>query len=109
MTEAGDGKLLLILLWLIWPAGLIWFLVDEKMRKNKFVKHQFKQWLVFLIVMVIGSFAAGILSVVLIGLLLYPVLIVLGLIWFIQGLVFAIKGEQKELLIIGKYGEKLNF
>lgn len=104
--DAENGKIVLILLWLVWPAGLIWYLVDEKMKKNNFVKFHLKQWLMSLIVIFIASFVAGILSVVLIGLLLYPVIFVLGLVWTIQGLIFAIKGEEKELWIIGKHAKK---
>lgn len=106
MSEAEDGKVVLILLWLIWPVGLIWYLVDEKMKNNSFIKYHFKQWLVALIVMFAASFIAGILSVVLIGLLLYPVIMVLGLVWMVQGIMFALKGERKELWLIGKYGEQ---
>jgi len=106
---SDNKKILLVLLWLVWPAGLIWYLVDDKMKKDKFVKHHFKQWLVALIAMFAGYFAAGILTFVLIGLLLYPVLGILSLVWFIQALVFIIKGEKKELWLIGKYAEKLTF
>jgi uncharacterized membrane protein len=104
--ESEEGKVLLILLWLIWPAGLIWYLVDEKMKKNSFVKFHFKQWLMAIIVLFAASFIAGILSVILIGLLLYPVIFVVSLVWLVQGIMFAIKGKEKELWLIGKYAKK---
>lgn len=107
MVEESQSKICLILLWLIWPVGLIWYLVDEKMREDSFAKFHFKQWLMAAIVTLGLSFIAGILSVILIGLLLFPVIFVFTLIWFIQAIIFIVKGEKENLLIIGKYAEKL--
>ena len=59
-----------------------------------------------IIVLFAASFIAGILSIVLIGLLLYPIIFVLSLVWLVQGIMFALKGQEKELWIIGKYAKK---
>ena len=37
VREEDQGKLVIILLWLIWPVGLILWLADEKMKKNTFL------------------------------------------------------------------------
>ena len=34
--DEGNKKLLIILLWIFWPIGLIWWLVDKDMNKDKF-------------------------------------------------------------------------
>ncbi|MGE0793592.1 MAG: hypothetical protein AB7V77_05440 [Candidatus Woesearchaeota archaeon] len=110
-----SSKLLLILLWIFWPVGLIWYLVDEKMNKDTFVKFHFKQWLVAIIASFIWSIAWGIVFTILtiitlgffafIGWLGY----LLPLVWLIQAIIFIVKGEKNDLWLIGKYAKKFNF
>ena len=45
MTDKETGKICAILAW-FFPIGLIWYLVDENMKKNKFVGFHVKQSLV---------------------------------------------------------------
>lgn len=101
---------MLILLWLFWPAGLIWYLVDESMKSISWVKYQFKQWLGAVIVVIVGMFASAILMLVLIGIITYVLIAILGLVWFIQGIIFAVQRAEKPLWLIGnKVNEKLTF
>lgn len=113
--ETESGKWCLVLLWLTGWIGLIWFLVDEKMRKNNFVKFHFKQWLVVVILSVLISVVYtpiyGVLSVITLGIfaLIGWVVYVPFIVWVIQGLIFAFKGEEKELWLVGKWGKKFKF
>lgn len=103
--DADAGKLTIILLWIFWPVGLILWLADEKMKKNTFVKFHVKQWLVALIITMALYFIGSIIPI-LGWFLILPIAMILGLIWFIQGIVFAIQGKESELWIIGKYGNQ---
>ena len=104
-----NGKLLLVLLWIIWPVGLIWYLVSDKVKKDAFVKFHFKQWLLVIIVGFVGNLVAGVLTFVLIGALLFPVIGVLMLVWFIQSMIFILQDKKQDLWLIGKYAEKFDF
>ena len=104
-----NGKLLLVALWLIWPVGLIWYLVSEKMKKDDFVKFHFKQWLLVIIVAFVGNIVAGLLTFILIGALLFPVIGVLTLVLFIQAMIFILQEKKQDLWLIGKYAEKFDF
>lgn len=113
--EVEEGKVCAILAWLF-PIGLIWYFVDEKMKKNSFARFHVQQSLVLAIL----SIALGVLSMLIPMVLFFllPVaflimivfwVIYLGIfvLWII-GIIGAISGTQKELPIIGKYGNKLN-
>ncbi len=110
--QSEEGKILVILLWLTGWIGLIWYLVDEKMKKNSFVKFHLKQWLVAIIASFAWSFAYSIayfvLSIVTLGLFAIVGWIgyFLPLVWVVQGLIYGIKGEEKEIWLIGKYAKK---
>lgn len=111
MGVSGDKKLLVVLLWVVWIVGLIWFLVDESMKKDAFVKYHLKQWLVAVIAMVAYSIVYSILTAVTFGLFFFVgwIVYLLGLVWFIQGIVYALQGEQKPLWLVGGYAKHLNF
>ncbi|MBT3720756.1 hypothetical protein HN789_04125 [archaeon] len=110
--NSQEGKICVILLWLTGWVGLIWYLVDEKMKKNSFVKFHLKQWLMALIVSMIWSFVFSIVYFLL-SIVTFGIFAIFGwigyfipVVWLIQGLIFAIKDEEKELWLIGKYAKK---
>ena len=70
---------------------VIWLI---KRQEHAFIDEQGKEALNFQITMTIGMIAASFLSVILIGLLLYPVIGILILIFCIQGAMAASKGEE---------------
>jgi len=85
--------------------GLIWYLVDEKIRKSNFVKYHVKQGLLLLITnLVLGA----IMGIPIIGWLAAPLvsLIILG--YMIIGILNVFFNRQKELPLIGRYAEKFN-
>ena len=120
MSEVDEGKVCAILAW-FFPIGLIWYFVDDKMKKNKFVEFHVKQSLalaIFAIGFVIVSMilttilgalpGVGFLLVLLWGILALIVDIFIFVL-FIIGLIRAIQGEKKELPLVGKYASKFSF
>jgi uncharacterized membrane protein len=111
----SESKIVAILLYIVWIVGVVWYLVDEKMQKNKFAKFHLKQSIVLVIASIVWSIAYsivyGILGFVTMGFFLFVgwVGFYLPLVWVIQGLVHAAKEEEKELWLIGKFAKKLTF
>lgn len=114
-----NGKLCAILAYLF--VGIIWYFVDDKVKKDKFAKFHVKQSIVLLIASlifnVVYSILYSIVSAVLvwipvIGWLIMLILalgFVLPVVWFIIGIVNAASCTEDELPIIGHFGEKLSF
>jgi uncharacterized membrane protein len=113
-TDISTEKLVSILFW-IFPVGLIWYLVEERLQKDAFVKFHFKQWLVATITLIALTISLSIISFATLGILsviirpLYALVMIFYLVWFIQGIIFAANGEKKELFLIGKYVKHLTF
>jgi uncharacterized membrane protein len=87
---------------------LIWWLADEKMKKNSFVTHHVKQWLVLLIVTVAVNIVGGVVPI-LGWFIILPLGNLLVFIWWIQGLILSIQGSTGKLFWIGQYGDKFTF
>ena len=86
--------------------GIIWFILDDKMRKNSFVKFHVKQGLVLLIAVIILQILSVILFILifvwwLVGVLLF----VLGII----GLIYALDNKQKPVPFLGTFAKKFKF
>ena len=118
MVKNENNKICAILAY-IFLIGVIWYFVDEKMKKDAFVKFHVKQAL-FLFVIGIGiSIAFMILSAVLavipfIGWLISLILIPLGLainiglfILWVFGLINAINEKKEPIPLIGTHAERL--
>ena len=99
-----EGKTCAILAYLL--LGIIWYFVDEKMKKNDFAKFHVKQAMVLLIVSLVGSLALGMTFVLSWLIPLYQLLIFILL---VIGMYNAFNSEKKELPFIGKFGEKFKF
>lgn len=118
IKEVEEGKIVAVLSYLF--IGIIWFFVDEKMRKNQFAKLHVQQALVLLIFTIAVIVFNGLLTFCLkIASLIIPgfkVLIFLttligiipGILW-ICGLVYSLQGKKKELPVIGRYGNLFRF
>lgn len=72
-------------------------------KNSPFAKFHANQQLNLLLFGVVGWTAAGILSIVLIGVILMPIIAIAGLVFMILGIVNAAKGEIKELPVIGGF------
>lgn len=119
-SNVNDGKACAVLSYLL--IGIIWYFVDEKMKKNAFVKYHVKQGLVLLVASIIYSIVLQIIF----GILFVPFMfggagallglfMVLRLLYYIPlvlsilGIINAVNGAEKELPIVGKYASKFTF
>ncbi len=104
--EIEDGKLCAILSYIL--VGMIWWLADEKMKKNNFAKFHFKQALVLLIVSVIINIVGTIIPII--GwFIILPLGGLFTLVLWILGIINAIQGKEKELWLIGSFAKKFDF
>ncbi len=106
MNDVEQGKACAILAW-FFPIGLIWFFADEKMNKNKFVSFHVKQSLVFAIASILLNMLAGLIPII--GLIIISIGNLILFVFFIIGLLHAIKGEMKELPYIGGFAKQFKF
>lgn len=110
MSKNENGKLCAILAYFL--IGIIWYFVDDKMKKDAFAKFHAKQALFLLIISLVVSVALSLLAGIpflgwVIGLLLGFFLNLVIFILWIFGLVYAAKGEKKKIPIIGGFAEKV--
>lgn len=115
--EVEEGKIVAILSYLL--VGIIWFFIDEEMKKNSFVKFHVKQGLALVII----GFSFSILISILFGMVGFMMVnlsfMVLGglsqiinlglLVLSVMGIVSAINGTKKELPWIEVITKKLTF
>lgn len=106
--EIEEGKACAALAYLF-PIGLIWYLADEKMKKNKFVAYHVYQGLVAAIAVTVVYVAGMVLSLILIGSIVIIAAWILCLVWFIQGLINSLGGQEKPLWLIGGLAKNFNF
>ena len=114
-----NEKLVSILSYII--VGMIWYAVDENIRKSKLATFHVKQALNLLIIALVLSVVTSIIWVIIfilafipgIGWILGGIFGVLAfivniavLVFWIFGLVYSINGVQKEIPIIGRFAEK---
>ena len=88
-------------------VGIIWFFVDNNLKKNKKVKFHVKQALNLIVVSVILGIIFSLVNVLTFGLLYFLYVLVriaLFVLWFV-GLVNAINLKQKEIPFIGHFAE----
>lgn len=75
-------------------------LVTES-KNDPFAKFHANQQLILLIFWVGGNLIAGVLTFAVIGLLLYPLVLIAGLVFMVLGIMEAVKGGMKPLPVIG--------
>lgn len=84
----------------IFPILFFLPLVTEA-KDNAFAKYHANQQLLLLLFLIIGNTAASILTVILIGLLLYPVVWIFGLVCMVLGIMNVVNDREKPLPLIG--------
>jgi len=105
-SDIDSGKVCAILSYLF--IGIVWYFIDENMKKNTFAKFHVKQSLVLLVVSIILQIIGTIIPII--GwFLILPLAGIFGLVWMLIGIINALNGQTKELPIIGKYSTKFNF
>ena len=107
MADTDSEKLCAILAW-IFPIGLIWYFVDEKMKKNKFAAFHVKQSLVLVIASIIIN-VVGTIIPFLGWFIIIPIGNLIVFIFFLMGIIAAAGGKEKKLPWIGSFGDKFTF
>ena len=108
MSEVNNGKAAAVLSYFL--VGILWWLLDEKVKKNSFVKFHVKQALVLLIASVAVSVAGWVLIwIPVIGWIALAVLRVGIFVLWIIGIVKAAQGVKAELPLIGKFAKNFGF
>ncbi|MDX1640342.1 MAG: DUF4870 domain-containing protein [Balneolaceae bacterium] len=104
-TEPGNGDVsqvrLFGILGYIFPILFFLPLITDA-KDNPFAKYHANQQLLLLLFLVIGNTAASILTVILIGLLIYPIVWIFGLVCMIMGIMNVINEREKPLPLIGE-------
>jgi len=108
-NNIDEGKLCAVLSYIL--IGIIWYFVDEKMKKNAFAKFHVKQSIVLLIVDIVLMIALTILGIITFGFIaIIGWVLWLGLfVLWIFGVAYALTGQQKEIPVIGGFAKNLNF
>lgn len=111
--EGNNNNLCAILSYLL--IGIIWYFLDKDMKKDSFVRFHVKQGLVLLLFGIVWSIFLNILFGISMFGFFYPlfwsmrILSYVPLVFAILGIINAANNKKKELPIIGKFAEKLNF
>ena len=102
-TSTDNSKICAILCYIL--IGVIWYFVDENMRRNSFVRYHAKQGLILIIASVVFNIIG---SIPFLGWAIAWILQIIVLIWVIQGIVNAANNKTKPLFVIGPIAEKWN-
>ena len=105
VKSADNNKLCAILSYLL--IGVVWYFVDDKIKKDEFAKFHVKQAVTLLIADIIANAVLAIIPVL--GWMLIPILNLAVLVLVVIGIMNAINNEKKELPYIGQYASKLKF
>lgn len=101
--EGENGKLCAILAYFL--LGIIWYFLDEGMKKNEFVKFHVKQSLILALTSIVGSSVLGMIPII--GWLLLPFFGIATLILGVIGIINSLNGEKKQLPVIGLYASQI--
>lgn len=116
--DIENGKLCAALAYFL--IGIIWYFVDDNMKKNAFAKFHVKQGIVALVFGIVFFIAYSIVFMIItfplrfIPILGWMIIMILSLVYWIPlifdiiGLVYAIQGKEKQLPIIGRFGDKFS-
>ncbi len=103
VSGGADQEKVLLILGYIFPFLFFLPLVIDSMKNSQFAKFHANQQLNLLLLYVVGSAVAGVLTIILIGLLLLPILGVAELVFTVMGVINVVNKEMKPLPLIGKF------
>lgn len=87
-------------------VGLIWYFLDDSMKKDPFVKYHVKQGLVLLLsVIALQVLSSLIIFLTIVWMLMGLFLLIIGLI----GVVYALEHKEKPMPVLGKYAKNFTF
>lgn len=93
----------------IFPVGLVWYFTDGQMRRNRFAAFHVHQSLAAALVFLVGWFLGTLLAFVFVGVLLHVIIGILGVVWFVQGLHYALHDREETLWLVGGFGRRFDF
>jgi uncharacterized membrane protein len=105
--EVEAGKTIALLSYILSFIGLPFWLYPIIVRDNEFSLYHAKQCFMMWIASAVLYVVASILTLVAIGCLIYPVALVLGIVWIIKGIIHTNNGQAVPLPIIGKWAVDL--
>ena len=101
-----NGKACAILTYFL--VGIIWYFVDDKMRKNQLANYHTKQALVLLIASVVINIIGSIIPII--GwFIILPLGNLFILVLWIFGIINSASGNMKPIPVIGGFGSKFQF
>ncbi|MBN2457529.1 DUF4870 domain-containing protein [Candidatus Woesearchaeota archaeon] len=103
---ASDTKICAVLTYLI--VGIIWYFVDEKMKKDNFVRYHTKQALGYWGLAIAVSIVSNIIAFIpFLGWAIATLLNLVLLVLFIIGIYYSATGKTKPLPVIGAFAERI--
>lgn len=99
----ADQEKVLLILGYVFPVLFFLPLVIDSMKNSQFAKFHANQQLNLLLFGVIGWAAAVVLTIILIGVLLIPILGVAELVFAVMGVINVLNKEMKPLPLIGQF------
>jgi len=105
MAQNDNAKLAAILAYLL--VGIIWFFVDEQIKKDAFAKFHVKQAIVLAITSIgVSVFGA---AIPFIGwFIILPIGSLAVLVLWVIGVLNAVNGNQNKLPVIGQFADKFS-
>ena len=103
--ESENGKVCAVLTYFL--VGIIWFFVDEKMKRNKYVEFHVKQAIVLLAGWVIISIISSML--IFFVWFLMPLISLAFFVLWVIGIVYALTDKKQEIPLIGALAKHIKF
>lgn len=102
-----DVKQFSMLTYIVFIAGLVWFVLDEDIKRNTFARFHFKQSLILFTFHLFGFIIA--ISLVPLRKWLLLIVTIAFLLFAIQGMINAYTEQKKELPYIGHFRRTFDF
>ncbi len=103
---ADEGKACAVLAYIL--VGIIWYFVDEKMRKNTYAKFHVKQALILLFLSIAISIVGSVIPII--GwFIILPLGSLFTFVLWIIGIINSLSGKEKKLPIVGGLAKHLTF
>jgi len=103
--KQDNSKIVAILSYFL--VGIIWYFVDETVKKSSLAKYHVKQAINLLIIeIVVFILASVVMWIPVVGAAIHYILWVFFVVIWIIGLINAVNGAEKEVPIVGQFAER---
>lgn len=108
MAKNQNATLCAVLSYLL--IGIIWYFVDDQMRKDSYVRFHVRQSVALLILWIIFAIIGSVLNFIpVIGWIISALLGLVVLVLWLMGLIGALQGKTNEVPIIGGFAKSFSF